>query len=293
MASLISAGLDGSPESRAAARWAAREALRRDAVLELVHVRETGPYPYSPLIDDEVEREWSARETQAVLTDLGARHPGLRTTTEQVAGRPVAVLTEITAHSDLLVLGSRGLGRALGFLVGSVALPTIAQTTCPVVLVRAGAESEPESPGAGREAGPVVLGVKLEDPAEDSITFAFEHAARCAVSLRAVHGWRLPPVYTDHPGGDPQPPELTEEKLHALRETLRPWRERYPSVDVECLAPAEHPARRLVEAAEGGSLLVVARRARRPRFGLRVGTVTQTAMQHARLPVAVVPENAA
>jgi nucleotide-binding universal stress UspA family protein len=48
--------------------------------------------------------------------------------------------------------------------------------------------------------------------------------------------------------------------------------------------------RRLVEAAEGGSMPVVGRRARH-RFGmLRLGAVTQTALQHADLPVAVVPE---
>lgn len=292
MASLICAGLDGSPESHAAAEWAAREAVRRDAVLQLVRVRESGAYPDLPVVDDEGERRRSEQEMRAVLSDLAERHPGLRTAAKQLEGRPVLLLTELTQRSDLLVLGSRGLGRAMGFLVGSVALPTVAHAACPVVLVRAVGEGEVAPPETGPGAGPVVLGLKPAAPAEGAVTFAFEHAVRCSVALRAVHGWMLPPVYTDHPGGDPQPPGLTNEKLDAMREVLRPWQERHPSVEVEYLAPTEQPARRLVEAAEGGSLLVVARRAERPRFGLRVGTVTQTAMQHARLPVAVVPEKA-
>jgi nucleotide-binding universal stress UspA family protein len=292
MPSLISAGLDGSEESHAAARWAAREAVRRDAVLQLVRVRELGAYPPSPVVDDEGELRRSEQEMRELLLDLSRRHPGLQTKARQVAGVAVTELTEITHRSALLVLGSRGLGRAMGFLVGSVALPTVAHARCPVVMVRATAE-EDTPPETGPDAGPVVLGLKLSEPAAEATSFAFAHARRCSVPLRAVHAWMLPPVYTDHPGGDRQPPGLTNEKLHAMREILRPWQERYPSVDVEYLAPTEQPARRLVEAAEGGSLLVVARRARRPRFGLRVGTVTQTAMQHARLPVAVVPENAA
>jgi nucleotide-binding universal stress UspA family protein len=292
MTALVSVGLDGSRESHAAIDWAAREALRRNATLKLVHVREVGPYPYSPIIDDEVERAWSERETQAALSDLALRYPNLRTTREQVAGRPATVLTEIADESDLLVLGSRGLGRALGFLIGSVALPTVARAACPVALVRAGTASDDSRAWTGSVAGPVVVGVKLEAPAGDAVTFAFEDAARRSVAVRAVHGWNLPPAYTVRPAAAPPPlaEEITDRKVESLHEVLRPWQEKYPSVELESQALVGPPARRLVEAAEGGSLLVVGRRAQRPRLGLRIGAVTQTAMQHADLPVVVVPE---
>jgi nucleotide-binding universal stress UspA family protein len=291
MTALVSVGLDGSRESHAAVDWAAREALRRGATLKIVHVREVGPYPYSPILDDAVEREWSERETSAALSDLSLRYPELRTTREQVAGRPVSVLTEISGESSLLVLGSRGFGRALGFLVGSVALPTVAHARCPVVLVRVGAREDGPSMWHGPVSGPVVVGVKLESPAEEAITFAFEDAARRSVAVRAVNGWSLPPALTTRPAATAPPlaEGITDEKTDALSRLLEPWRERFPSVQVECHVLVGTPARGLVEASEGGSLLVVGRRPRRSRPGVRIGAVTQSALHHADLPVAVVP----
>ena len=292
MTPLVCVGLDGSRESHAAVDWAAREARRRDATLTVVHVREVGPYPYSPILDDEVEREWSERETQATLSDLSLRHPELRTARKQVAGRPAAVLTEIAADSDLLVLGSRGLGRALGFLVGSVALPTVAHAPCPVVLVRAGATGDEPTAWGGPVRGPVVVGVKLQSPAQAALTFAFEDAARRSVAVRVVHGWNMPPALTSRPAATPPPlaEGITDEKSDALHRLLEPWRERFPSVPVECHVLVGPPARGLLEATAGGSLLVVGRRARRSRLGVRLGAVTQTALHHADLPVAVVPQ---
>ena len=49
MSRTIVVGLDGSPESLAAAEWAAREALRTDARLRLVHAWLWHPYVYGPL----------------------------------------------------------------------------------------------------------------------------------------------------------------------------------------------------------------------------------------------------
>lgn len=293
MTTFVSVGLDGSRESHAAVDWAAREALRRDATLRLVHVREIGAYPYSPILDDEVEREWSRREIQAALSDISLRYPELQTTREEVAGRPAAVLTEIAADSALLVLGSRGLGRTLGFLVGSVALPTVAHSRTPVVLVRAGAKGDEPSAWDGPVHGPVVVGVKLESPAGEALTFAFEDAARRSVPVRAVHGWNMSPALTTRPVATAPPlaEGITEEKTDALHRLLEPWRERHPSVQVECHVLVGPPARGVVEAAAGGSLLVVGRRARRSRLGVRIGAVAQTAMQHAGLPVAVVPQD--
>ncbi|KES04316.1 hypothetical protein BU52_26260 [Streptomyces toyocaensis] len=63
MSRTVTVGFDGSPESRAAAEWAAREAGLRGSRLLLVHVREPVPEPMAraPLPGGETRGHWSER----------------------------------------------------------------------------------------------------------------------------------------------------------------------------------------------------------------------------------------
>lgn len=304
----VTVGLDGTRESLAAVDWAAREARARGVTLQIIQVRETGAYPYSPVADDEVEREWAQTITSEALDDLNRRMPELAATVDMVAGRPAHVLADASAETDLLVLGSRGLSTVLGFIVGSTALPTVAHTVCPVVLVRArpgdgdersaederGGPAEPYPyPASETPGGDIVLGLDLGRPCEELIAFAFDAAARHSAPLRVLHAWDLPPTYGMRPL--PVPPAMTNELLaaqnQALAATLRPWQETRPEVKVQAEAVIGQPARLLVEAAAETSLLVVGRRNRRSRLGTHVGTVAHSVMHHARTPVAIVPHD--
>lgn len=300
----VTVGLDGTRESHAAVDWAAREALARGASLQLIQVRETGAYPYSPIVDDEVEREWAQSIVDEVVEDLNSRMPELNVTVDMVAGRPSHVLADASADTDLLVLGSRGLGPILGFIVGSTALPTVAHTVCPVVLVRARSEDEHDdrkengvagarNPASETPGGDVVLGLDLGRSYDELIAFAFEHASRHSAPLRVLHAWDLPPTYGMRPL--PVPPAMTNELLaaqnQALNAALRPWQEKHPEVKVRADAVIGQPARLLVEEAAEASLLIVGRRNRRSRLGTYVGTVAHSVMHHAHTPVAVVPHD--
>jgi nucleotide-binding universal stress UspA family protein len=83
----ITVGLDGSPESLAAADWAAHEAQQRGLPLRLVHGGEQMHYLYAPLsgvpapdaID--AQREWAAYMLGETEARLAQRHPRLRITT--------------------------------------------------------------------------------------------------------------------------------------------------------------------------------------------------------------------
>ncbi len=294
----VTAGLDGSRESLAAVDWAAHEALAREVPLRLIQVREAGAYPYTPLVDDDVEREWAQTLTNEVLDQLGQRLPELGTDVEMLSGRPAHVLADFSAETDLMVLGSRGLSSVLGFIVGSTALPTVAHTACPVVLVRARPSGEFESaedffPTSEPPSGEIVLGVDLSRPCDELFAFAFESAARHAAALRVVHAWNLPQTYGLRPL--PVPPTMSGELLaaqnQALAAALHPWQESHPEVKVHAEAEIGHPARLLVESASQASLLVVGRRNRRSRLGTHLGPVTHAVMHHARTPVAVVPHD--
>lgn len=299
MSHRVIVGLDGSHESLAAADWAAAEAMLLSVPLSLVQVREAGAYPYSPIVDDEVETRWAERLTRETEAELAGRYPGLRTVTEELAGRPATVLTHLATESDLIVLGSRGLGSFLGFLVGSVALPTAAHARCPVVLVRARTDSESAHAAAAgpataaRPHGDIVLGLDLGQPCEELLKYGFAAAARHDTRLRVVHGWHLPPAaHGQGRGAEHQEAErVTQDKDRLLREALRPWEEKYPSVEVDAQTVVKRPARHLVEAAADASMVVVGRRVHRSPVGTHLGNITHAVMHHSRAPVVVVPHD--
>ncbi|WP_189750860.1 universal stress protein, partial [Streptomyces tendae] len=156
---------------------------------------------------------------------LRARHPELKVVAEQIPGGPMDIIPEVAKDADLLVLGSRGLGGIGGFLVGSVGMVVIAHTTTPVVLVR--------DATSAKAAGPVVVGVDTDKPNGTVLTFAFEEAARRGAVLKAVHGWTVPPYYAYAlPAYPALAADLGGEQSEALAEVLRPWREKFPDVEV-------------------------------------------------------------
>ncbi|MEU3347240.1 universal stress protein [Streptomyces sp. NPDC006700] len=294
----VTVGLDGSPESRAAAEWAAREAAMLGLPVRLVHVREPAPGPLAqaPLLGAETHQHWTGRVPHEAAERLRLRHPGVEVRAEQLSGRPAEVLTEEAAGAELLVLGSRALGGVGGFLVGSVGLSVLAHAERPVVLVRAGEQTADEQesnpsdvPSAAAARRPVVLGLDTAHPDEDLIRFAFEAAARRGTSLRVVHGW-YPPLYYGY--GVPADAELLTSpavaEAAALTEALCPWRRKYPDVEVAEVSRPGSAAELLVDASREASLVVVGRRVRRNPLGARVGHVTHAVLHHAAAPVAVV-----
>ncbi|MFI5797894.1 universal stress protein [Streptomyces sp. NPDC051677] len=299
----ITVGLDGSPESLAAADWAAREATQREAPLCLVHARDSLGSLYTPFMGAsapgvlEAQRDWAAhllREAQSRLTE---RHPDLRITARQAEDEAVPALLAATEDTELLVLGSRGLGTVAGFVVGSVALAVVARTERPVVLVRAGEHAEdehlPDATGAVSSNTPyrdVVLGLDLEEPGDAVVEFAFEAARRRAAGLRVVHGWNPAAVYGYGAVLDSGlNAELAEETRHGLSDLLRPWNDKFPGVEVRAQAVVGSAGRHLVHASRDASLVVVGRKRNHALVGGRIGPVTHAVLQHASVPVAVVP----
>ncbi|MFE7210243.1 universal stress protein [Streptomyces sp. NPDC001698] len=294
----VTVGLDGSPESRAAAEWAAREAKLLGLPVRLVHVWEPAPEPraQAPLPGAETYRHWTERVPREAAEGLRLRHPGVEVRTEHLPGRPAEILTDEAADAELLVLGSRVLGGVGGFLAGSVGLSVVAHAERPVVLVRAGEQAADEHerdpagiPSAAAAFRPVVLGLDTAHPDEDLIRFAFEAAARRGTSLRVVHGW-YPPLYYGY--GVPADAELLTSPAVAeaarLTEALCPWRRKYPDVEVAEVSRPGSAAEQLVDASREASLVVVGRRERRNPLGARIGHVTHAVLHHAAAPVAVV-----
>jgi nucleotide-binding universal stress UspA family protein len=294
----VTVGLDGSPESLAAAEWAAREAELRGLPLHLVHAWDWQPYA-QPVPDNPAHRHWGGRVLREATEQLHTLHPDLTITSEQIPRPPVTALLAASADADSVVVGSRGLSGVGGFLVGSVGLGVVAQSERPVVLVRSGARAEDEHqadpdgrPSTATPYRDVVLGLDHEHSDDAVITFAFEAAARRAARLRVVHGASLPPYYVYGLAADPAlGGELAREEASAVDAALAPWREKFPGVEVVEQAAIGNAGGHLVDAAADASLVVVGRRIRRTPLGAHIGPVTHAVLHHATAPVAVVPHN--
>ncbi|MBN0043739.1 universal stress protein [Streptomyces actuosus] len=294
----VTVGVDGSPESLAAAEWAAREAELRDLPLHLVHAWGWQPQAW-PAPEGDGPRHWAERVLRETIERLRQRHPVLTITSEQVTRPPATALLAAAADAEPLAIGSRGLSGVTGFLIGSIGFAVVAQAERPIVLVRAGAaiedEHQPDADGLPSATTPyrdVVLGLDHEHPDDAVLAFAFDAAARRGARLRVVHGWGLPPYYAYGLGMDPQlNADLAQQEANAVDRVLAPWHEKFPGVQVVEQTAIGSAAGHLVDAAADASLVVVGRRIRRAPLGPRIGPVAHAVLHHAKAPVAVVPHD--
>ncbi|GGM07390.1 universal stress protein [Streptomyces fumigatiscleroticus] len=283
----ITAGVDGSEESLAALAWAAREAVRRGTALRVLHVWRFEPET-AAAGGRRTQEQWVREAVERAAHGVRERHPELGLTAEVREGDDVDTLVAAAADAAMLVLGSRGHGAVMGFLLGSVGQQVIAEAARPVVLVRAG--DRPAAEAAGHE---IVVG-QHGDP-EDSagaLRFAFETAAARGATVRAVRAWTLPPVFAYSPGSLRMLDEaggLEPYEKKALAEAVRPWRERFPDVPVTEHVEMGSAGQVLLSVAGTAQLMVVGRRARRTAVGARIGSVAHGVLHHAGCPVAVVP----
>ena len=128
----IVVGVDGSDESLRALDWAAAQAERTGATLDIHTAYEPG---YTFITHDEVERTMDRLIAEAATRVSGA-HPTVTTSSGTHEDSPATVLIEAGEGADLLVIGTRGRGGFAGLLLGSVGQQCSLHAPCPVLIVR-------------------------------------------------------------------------------------------------------------------------------------------------------------
>jgi nucleotide-binding universal stress UspA family protein len=138
----IVVGVDGSAASRAAFRWALRQAELTGATVQAVTAWQypvaTGGYAWTPVaLLDSTDLQEAAEKTLAdeISEVVGAR-TDIKVQPLVTEGNPAQVLLEAAAGADLLVVGSRGHGGFASALLGSVSQHCVHHADCPVLIIR-------------------------------------------------------------------------------------------------------------------------------------------------------------
>lgn len=133
---LIVAGVDGSPSSRAALRWAASFAAMSGARLDVVmawHIPTTFAGPgYIPAVSN-LSVDYEKVLNEVVDEVFGADRPPYMTLLVR-EGNAAHLLIEASKDADLVVVGSRGHGGFAGLLLGSVSAKLAEHASCPVLI---------------------------------------------------------------------------------------------------------------------------------------------------------------
>jgi nucleotide-binding universal stress UspA family protein len=141
----IVVGIDGSEPSRRVLEFMAALALEPDVLIDVVAVAQSvfGATPLSFAVREPMRSlaaEADAQE-QARLRDVLARAVAAwgkrtRVNTHTVLGDPARELLERASGTDLIVVGSRGLGALRRLLLGTVSEKILQHAPCPVLIVK-------------------------------------------------------------------------------------------------------------------------------------------------------------
>lgn len=134
----ILVGVDGSPASKQALRWAAGYAELRGGYLDVI-VAWDWPQslgwsvPVRAGLQPDVDAELLLEKCTA---ELHAEWPDLVVKTRVVQGHPSPILVDESKGASVLVVGSRGHGEFAGMLIGSVSQHCTTHAHCPVLVYR-------------------------------------------------------------------------------------------------------------------------------------------------------------
>ncbi|MBV6697704.1 universal stress protein [Kitasatospora aureofaciens] len=139
----IVVGVDGSPASEQALRWAVDYARAVGGTITAIAAWEYPAfYGWSGMSVPPAEgfspEELAGKALAQSVTNVVGDDPGVRISETVMPGNAARALLEAANGAALVVVGSRGLGGFSGALLGSVSRHLTEHAPCPVVVVREG-----------------------------------------------------------------------------------------------------------------------------------------------------------
>ena len=282
----IIVGVDGSPASDAAVRWAAHDAVMRGVPLTLMHVQDPAARTWSQIKVLEEVAEWQKSEGRGVLAnaskiahDITNDPSPITINGELQFAAPCPTLVDRSEDAELIVVGTDGRGALARGLLGSISSGLVRHARCPVAVIHDGEPRMPHPTDA-----PVLVGVDGSSASELATKIAFDEASRRRVGLVALHAWSDKEL-VELPGVDWPAVKAEEERL--VSEALAGWQERYPDVTISRLLVCDRPARAIVETSQSAQLVVVGSHGRNAVSRTFLGSVSNAVVQSVRVPVIV------
>jgi nucleotide-binding universal stress UspA family protein len=281
-------GYDASPESAAAVRWAATQAVARGWALEVAHV-----WGFAGREGGGAGDTWLGRQVQAQVLEVAAEGAGVATEAVPAVGAravvlhgpPARVLAQRGEDVRLVVVGRHGAGGVRASLVGSVATGVLHRARCPVAVVPAGTH-------AGTGLDPVLVGFDGSPGSFGALEAACEQARRLGTSVLAVTGWTstvetTSPHYwaTSYPVRSPG--EVALDEAERVADRARSFAAAQHDVTVTCDVAEGRAAQVLVRRSHHASLVVVGTRGRGGFASLVLGSTSRAVVQRAECPVLV------
>jgi nucleotide-binding universal stress UspA family protein len=287
----IIVGVDSSAASERALDRALLEAERRGLPLRVVHAWTTpawfssGGLGYVPPVPSP---EISRQVAQGLVDEALAKALSRRTSQVPVAvtamvheGDPARLLTRLSEHAPLVVLGGNGHGQLASALLGSVTTYVLHHAHCPVMVVPAGAQVGPPAR--------IVVGLDGSTSSRAALAWALAAAEPQHPPVVAVHAWQIhasavPITYTALPDSANHQTEARSWLDGELAEVLQGA----DSSHVLREAPYGLAAATLLEETHEDDLLVLGSRGRGGFSSLLLGSVATQCAAHAKGTVVVV-----
>lgn len=264
----VIAGIDGSPASVGALRWAAMFAARHRCPLWIVQAMPADAagkeaIPGAAVLESRIILE-RCREIAAAAAHAASPGIPIQITAKSIGGQPVPVFLRLTARARAVVVGSVGAFRSTP-PPGGVGAALARHARCPIVVTPAA--------GALRWGGPIVAGIDGSDASAGVLEFACAEASARATSVLAVHAWSGARRY---PTGEA-----------VVRQASAPWLRRYPDVPIAPLVVRGPPVPWLREIAATAQLLVIGSRHRSGFVSATQGSVSHALLQSLACPLVI------
>jgi nucleotide-binding universal stress UspA family protein len=290
--------IDGSTPSEAARNLAASLRWPEGTSISIVAVVE----PLSIVLAEPAAYEIAEDNDRAVSVALASRlaeagsaleAPGRIVETRLAEGRPASVIVEEARESraDLIIVGSRGLGRLRSMVLGSVSAEVVDHAPCPVLVARgpsvgrillatdgsASARLAVDHLAANRYlAGHRVDVISVGPSVRGGVTAYWYQAPGMTESAARVHADRVADAH-----------HATEARAASVAQELR-----LDGIDAHWTIGVGDPAHEIIEAATnlGCDLIVMGSRGLTGIERIFLGSVARNVLQHTRASVLIVRE---